>query len=41
MSLFFKFGEMIQLFILVLTMMNETMINQLNPFHKPNKKSEK
>jgi len=36
MGLFLKFGEMISFIILVLV--NEVMMHQPIPFHKPNKK---
>jgi hypothetical protein len=40
MSPFLKFGGMTLLLVLVLTMRNEMVIDQLIPFHKPNKKNE-
>jgi hypothetical protein len=41
MSLFLKLGGMILFLILVLTIRNEVVMDQLIPFHKSNKKSEK
>jgi hypothetical protein len=40
MDSFLKFGEMTTFLILVLTMRNEVVMDQLIPFHKPNKNSE-
>jgi hypothetical protein len=40
MGSFLKFGGMTLFLILVLTMRNEVVMDQLIPFHKPNKNSE-
>jgi hypothetical protein len=40
MDSFLKFGGMTTFLILVLTMRNEVVMDQLIPFHKPNKNSE-
>jgi hypothetical protein len=39
-SPFLKFGGMTQFLMLVLTMRNDVVMDQLIPFHKPNKNSE-
>jgi hypothetical protein len=40
MGSFLNFGGMTPFLILVLTISNEAVIDQLIPFHKPNKKNE-
>jgi hypothetical protein len=40
MGSFLKFGGMTLFLILVLTMRNKVVMDQLIPFHKPNKNSE-
>jgi hypothetical protein len=40
MGSFLKFGGMTTFLILILTIRNEVVMDQLIPFHKPNKNSE-